>query len=50
MIPCETCPYKPYCLPRLNDKTICGCTLPLYWAEEIPLSAVKVWHRIKEET
>ena len=50
MISCETCPCKSFCLARLNDTTICGCTMPLYWAGEIPLSAVMVEHRVKEET
>ena len=46
---CKTpCPMKPYCLARLSDPTICGCTIPEFTEGKVRLQEVIVWHGIKE--
>ena len=47
---CTTpCPIKPYCLARLSDPTIVGCTVPEYTAGKIRRQEVIVWHGIRED-
>ena len=43
------CPYKPFCLPRLNDRTITGCSMPFVWAGLIDASNATVEHTVKGE-
>ena len=43
------CPYKPFCLPRLTDRTITGCTMPFVWTGLIDISEAVVEHTVKEE-
>ena len=47
---CDNCPYKPYCIARLNDRTITGCNLPLYWSGLISKGDVVIEHTVKEVT
>ena len=50
MIYCDNCPYKPYCIARLNDRTITGCNLPLYWSGLISKGDVVIEHTVKGVT
>lgn len=43
------CPYKPYCLAAMNDRTITGCNLPLVWCGMIPQGSAVVEHTVREE-
>ena len=49
MMCADGCPIKVYCLARLSDPTIVGCTIPEYTAGKIRRQEVVVWHRIKED-
>ena len=49
MMCADGCPIKIYCLARLSDPTIVGCTIPEYTAGKIRLQEVVVWHGIKED-
>ena len=49
MIHCDDCEFKPFCIPRLNDRTITGCTYPMYWEGIISKGEVVVEHTLKGE-
>lgn len=49
MMCAKPCPMKVYCLARLSDPTIIGCTIPEYTEEKIRRQEVVVWHRIRED-
>ena len=49
MMCADGCPIKVYCLARLSDPTIIGCTIPEYTAGKIRRQEVIVWHRIRED-
>ena len=49
MMCADKCPLKLYCLPRLNDPSIIGCTVPEYKAGQISRAGIVVWHRIRED-
>ena len=44
----KPCPMKPYCLARLSDPTIIGCTIPEYTAGKVRRWDVVVYHGIRE--
>ena len=50
IIHCNNCQYKTYCIPRLTDRTITGCNLPLYWAGWISKGDVVIEHTVKGVT
>lgn len=46
------CPYCKLCLPRINDPTISGCSMPFVWAGMMDISEAVVEHTVstkKEE-
>lgn len=43
------CPLKRFCLPRMNDETISGCSLPFVLAGMIDQSEMVVEHTIRTE-
>lgn len=47
--PCQGCPMKPYCLARLNDRTITGCGIPLYMTGQISKDEINVEHTVRGE-
>jgi hypothetical protein len=47
MIHCDDCIYKPFCVARLTDRTITGCTFPMYWEGIISKGEVVVEHTVK---
>lgn len=42
----EDCPLLPYCVARLNDRTVSGCGIPLADAGLIKFSEVRVQHTV----
>lgn len=49
MMCADGCPMKIFCLARLSDPTIVGCTIPEYTEGKVQRQEVIVWHRIKED-
>lgn len=45
----KDCPLLPYCIARLNDRTVSGCGMPLAEAGLIKLSEVRVQHTVRLE-
>lgn len=45
----EDCPLLPYCVARLNDRTVSGCGIPLADAGLIKFSEVRVQHTVRLE-
>ena len=43
------CPYKRYCVARMNDPTVTGCSMPLVEVGIIKPSEAYVEHTVKEE-
>ena len=43
------CPYCKLCLPRINDPTISGCSMPFVWAGMMDISEAVVEHTISTE-
>ena len=43
------CPYRPYCLPSLNDRTITGCSMPFVYAGLMDISEAVVEHTVQAE-
>lgn len=50
-VPCNagdwTCPYIKFCFARLNDKTVVGCGIPLWWHGFIKWEEIAVAHAVK---
>lgn len=47
IIKCDGCPYKKYCIARLNDTSITGCGMAFYMAGLIERHEIQVEHTIK---
>ena len=44
----DDCPYARFCLPRMIDRTITGCGMPLYVDGMIPKSEIMVEHTVQK--
>lgn len=49
MVLCEYCDLKPYCIARLNDRTVRGCGMSLYYHGLIKFEEIRVLYEIKEK-
>ena len=45
---CDECAMKPYCVARLNDRTITGCNILLFYKGLISKEEVVIEHTVKE--
>lgn len=43
------CPMCKFCLPRINDPTISGCSMPFVWAGYLDISEAVVEHTVSTE-
>lgn len=43
------CPYRRWCIARLNDRTITGCSMPFVWAGLISKDDAVVEHTVRGE-
>ena len=54
IVKCRTdkveCPMIQYCIARLNDPTITGCGIPLWYGGVIRKDEIMVEHTVKGET
>lgn len=44
----ENCPMIRYCIARMNDRTITGCGIPLWYAGVIRREQVEVEHTVRD--
>ena len=49
IIECKDCDLRPYCIARLNDRTVKGCGMSLYYHGLIKFEEIRVLHEIKKE-
>lgn len=42
----DDCPMCKFCLPRINDPTISGCSMPFVWAGYLDISEAVVEHAV----
>ena len=40
------CPMRKFCLARINDPTISGCSMPFVWAGYLDISEAVVEHTV----
>ncbi len=45
----QTCPLICFCIARMNDRTITGCGIPLWYAGMIRREQVQVEHTVRDE-
>jgi len=45
----EDCPLIRFCIARMNDRTITGCGIPLWYAGVIHREEVQVEHTVKKD-
>ena len=48
MTHCDECAMKPYCVAMLNDRTITGCNILLFYKGLISKEEVVIEHTVKE--
>ena len=44
----ESCPLIRFCIARMNDRTITGCGIPLWYAGVIRREQVEVEHTVRD--